>query len=293
MKRLFLSLLTVFIVFSLPVQEVEAKRFGGGKTSGLHRDTTTPQGPAVAPRNADAPAPQGAASAPANAAGKRSWLGPVAGLAAGLGLAALASHLGLSEELASILLIALLAMGALLLFKFLGRNRANARAGMRYAGAGGPGGTAPFRDAMTPPSAAAAPLTTNFRPHGEPRLPEGFDTTAFLRQAKLNFLRLQAANDAGNLDDIYGFTSPEMYAEIKLQLEERGSTTQRTDVLDLHAEILDYVEEARQHRVSVRFHGQIREEQGAQAADFSEIWHLTKPTDGRHGWVAAGVQQAD
>jgi len=70
---------------------------------------------------------------------------------------------------------------------------------------------------------AAATPTTSI-------LPSGFDAEAFVRQAKVNFLRLQAANDAGNLDDIREFTSPEMYAEIKLDIDERHGATQRTEV---------------------------------------------------------------
>jgi hypothetical protein len=40
-------------------------------------------------------------------------MGPVAGLAAGLGLAALASHLGFGDELASMVMLGLLAAGTM------------------------------------------------------------------------------------------------------------------------------------------------------------------------------------
>ncbi|NTV97248.1 MAG: Tim44 domain-containing protein, partial [Thiobacillus sp.] len=122
-------------------------------------------------------------------------------------------------------------------------------------------------------------------------LPAGFDAEAFVRQAKLNFIRMQAASDAGNLDDLRDFTSPEMYAEIKLQLAERGAAPQRTEVMMLDAEVLECVEEASRLLVSVRFHGLIREEVDAAALDFDEVWHLTKPASGKGGWVVAGIQQ--
>ncbi len=285
MKRLFLSVFAAFLALALPVHDAEAKRFGGGKSTGIQRDAT-PQRPAAPQRDAGAPAQQNAAGAAANPAGKRSWLGPVAGLAAGLGLAALASHLGLGEEMAGILLIALLAMGAFLLFRLLTRNRARParQAGMQYAAAGAAGSVTPFPAAAPMSSApAAAPSAA--------ALPAGFDAEAFARQAKLNFLRLQAAFDAGNLDDIREFTSPEMYAETRLQLEERGGAPQRTEVVTLDAEVLEAVEETGRYVVSVRFHGLIREEADAQARPFDEVWHLTKPADGGHGWVVAGIQQ--
>jgi predicted lipid-binding transport protein (Tim44 family) len=122
-------------------------------------------------------------------------------------------------------------------------------------------------------------------------LPAGFDAEAFVRQAKLNFIRLQAASDVGNLDDIREFTTPEMYAEIKLQMSERGDAAQRTEVTMLNADVLDCVEEANRYLVSVRFHGLIREDKDAPAVDFDEVWHLTKPADGKGGWAVAGIQQ--
>ena len=281
MKHLFLSLFAIFLALALPMQEAEAKRFGGGKSFGFQKNNTS-QRQATPQRNADAPA----SGAAAGQAGKRSWMGPVAGLAAGLGLAALASHLGMGEEFANFLLIALLAMGALFLFKWLtrGRQQASPQHAMQYAGAG----NSPVQPQATPlPGSVAASAA----PQANATLPPGFDAEGFVRQAKLNFLRMQAAYDAGNIDDIREFTSPEMFAEIRLQLAERGSAEQRTDVLNLNADVLEAVEEADRYVVSVRFHGLIREEQDAPAADFNEIWHMTRPAQGKQGWVVAGIQQ--
>jgi predicted lipid-binding transport protein (Tim44 family) len=279
MRSILLAIFTLFIAFALPVQDAEAKRFGGGRSSGMQRDAL-PQKQVAPQRSADNAAAANTVSAP----GKRSWMGPIAGLAAGLGLAALASHLGLGEEFASFLLIALLVMGGLFLFRYLTRSRAQpAPQGMQYAGMGAGGSVSALPGAATPASAAnAAPQAA---------LPAGFDAEGFARQAKLNFIRLQAAYDTANLDDIREFTSPEMYAEIKLQLAERGDAGQRTEVMMLDADVLDCVEEANRYLVSVRFHGLIREEENAPAVDFDEVWHLTKPADGSRGWSVAGIQQ--
>lgn len=282
MQRIFLALFTVFIAFALPIHDAEAKRFGGGRSSGMQRNAL-PQKQAAPQRSADsASAANSATSAPT---GKRSWLGPVAGLAAGLGLAALASHLGLGEEFANVLMLALLVMGGLFLFRLLTRRRPQTAApGMQYAGMGGAGNMASLPASNVPsliPANAASAST----------LPAGFDAEAFTRQAKLNFIRLQAASDAANLDDIREFTTPEMYAEFKLQLAERGVANEHTEVMMLDAEVLDCVEEPKRYLVSVRFHGLIREEQEAPAVDFDEVWHLVKPVDGSGGWVVAGIQQ--
>ena len=120
---------------------------------------------------------------------------------------------------------------------------------------------------------------------------DGFDTEAFLRVAKLNFVRLQAANDARNLDDIRQFVSPEVFAEIKVQMDERGNIPQRTDVVTLHADLLEVTTEGSRHVASVRFSGMIRETEESAATPFDEIWHLSKPVDDTQGWVVAGIQQ--
>jgi predicted lipid-binding transport protein (Tim44 family) len=257
----------------------------------MQRDSL-PQRPATPQRNADKQqsAPQQNAGAAASPGGKPSWLGPVAGIAAGLGLAALASHLGLGEEFASILLLALLVMGGLLLYRLLARGRTQPAAahvgGLQYAGMGAGGG-------MAPPDARMPGLDAPLPPAGgAATLPADFDAEGFVRQAKLNFIRLQAAYDAGDLDDIRSFTTPQMYAEIKLQLDERGSAPQRTEVVTLDAEVIECVEETDRLVVSLRFHGLIREEADGPAKDFDEVWHLTRPASGKSGWVVAGIQQS-
>ena len=122
-------------------------------------------------------------------------------------------------------------------------------------------------------------------------IPQDFDVDGFLRVAKLNFVRLQAANDAKNLDDLREFVAPEIFAEIKLEMDERGNAPQQTDVVTLNAELLEVVTESHQHIASVRFSGMIRETANGPAAPFEEIWNLGKPVDGSRGWVVAGIEQ--
>ncbi|MDR0439620.1 MAG: 39S ribosomal protein L45 [Candidatus Accumulibacter sp.] len=275
MKKLLLTLFISFVAFGLAIDEADAARFGGGRSFGMRRSLT----PRPAPTRQAAPTAPGQAAP--GVAPKRSWLGPVAGLAAGIGLAALFSHLGLGEEMANVMMILLLVMAAMFVFRLLSRRNAPAARPMRYAGTGQEGG-----DVMPFPQTALGSTMTE-----ESSIPADFDVPAFLRVAKLNFIRLQASNDSGNLDDIREFTSPEVFAEIKLQMDERGVTTQRTDVVQLDAELLEVVTEGRQHVVSARFHGLIREEANAPAAPFDEIWILTKPVTGDRGWVVAGIQQ--
>jgi predicted lipid-binding transport protein (Tim44 family) len=122
-------------------------------------------------------------------------------------------------------------------------------------------------------------------------LPAGFDAEGFERLAKMLFIRLQAANDSADLNDLRQFTTPELFASLRLDLQERGDAKQHTDVVQVDARLVDFAEEAERQIVSVRFTGQVREDH-AEAAPFDEIWHLVKPSDDSRSWAIAGIQQA-
>jgi predicted lipid-binding transport protein (Tim44 family) len=291
MKNLAIAVFAVVVGLGMMVQDAEAKRLGGGKSAGMQRQAT-PAAPAAAPTQAAKPAAAPAATATPPKQGMSRFLGPLAGLAAGLGIAALLSHFGMGEAAANFMLIALLVVAAIFVVRFLMRKR-EPQAAMQYAGAA-PGASAPAN--FTPAASqfeaseggvgAGSTATTA----AVSSIPADFDVPGFLRQAKLNFIRLQAANDRGDMDDIRQFVAPELYAEIEMQFRERGSKAQETDVQQLDAEVLEVVSEGGNHIASVRFQGTLREDDAAPAA-FAEVWHLTKPIDGSRGWAIAGIQQ--
>ena len=278
MNRIFAVSFAALLAVTLPAHDAEAKRLSGG---GMKRSVPTQTAPntppaqqPAAPQQA-APAKQAAAmpAAPA-AAPKRSWLGPIAGLAAGLGLAALASHLGFGAELASFMTLLLLGIVAVVVIRFLMRRFAAPKP--QLAGANGANFQAE-QPAWNPAPATTAAAST-----------AGFDTAGFEKLAKQVFIRLQAANDAGDQADLRRFTTPQMYANIQHDLLERGGRAQRTEVLQLEANVVDVATEDGQQIVSVRFWGLVRESSEQAAEDFDEIWHLVKSGD---GWLIAGIQQ--
>ena len=274
MKPFLISLFAVFLTFAFATHDAEARRLGGGKSFGMQRSAPAKQEATPAPQR-----PQ-AASTPAPATPqKRSWMGPIAGLAAGLGLAALASHFGFGEGMANFLMLALLAMAAFMLFRFLMRRSAPPTPVMQYAGM---------------PASAMNPASSGFEQtpaaaFGGPAhpFPPGFDAEAFVREAKLNFIRLQAANDSGRLDEVREFTTDELFEELKQDI--RGN--QQTDVVSLQADLLELATEGERHWASVRFYGTIRESAGEAPAQFEEVWNLVKPASGATGWLLAGIQQ--
>ncbi len=285
MNKALIALFAAVFSLVLVVNDAEAARVGGGRSTGMQR-SITPKSPTAPAQNAvpAKPAQAQPAAAP-QPSGMSRWLGPIAGLAAGIGLAALLSHFGLGEGFASIIMMLLIGMAVFFVIRLLFRRRMPQSQPLQYAG-GGNAPTPMHFEAQTAAGSSAAPAAAA-------SIPAGFDVDGFLRQAKLNFVRLQAANDSKNIEDVRNFTTPEMFAEIRLEMQERGDAAQQTDVVTLNAELLDVAEEGKQYVTSVRFHGAIRETEGAAPAAFDEVWHLTKPVDGSRGWAVAGIQQVN
>ena len=293
MKKL-LTVIIAIIGLSMVTIDADARRLGGGSSIGKQRPSITqqqaaPQAPAQQQQAApQAPAQQQQPSvAPATPAKQPSaaskWLGPLAGLALGAGLAALFLNNGLSGGLAGILLIMALVAAAMFVMRMLRGGKVGEP--MQYAGAGAQGGV--------PPS--AAPVFGNgAAPHSiaatAGRWPAGFDADQFTRHAKLNFVSMQAAHDRKELSAMRDFLTPDLCREIEAEMQASGAP-QTTDVVTLNAAVLDVATEGDLYVVSVRFSGLIREAADQEPQEFSEIWHLEKPVDGRSGWLVSGIQQ--
>jgi len=283
MKRFAIFLTIVLTSLSLLATNAEAaKRFGGGGSIGKQR---TMSAPPQKPANA-APAQQATPSTPAAAPAKQpnKWLGPLAGLAAGLGLAALFSHFGLGEGMGMLLMIV---AGAIAVFFLISMFRKKQQPALQYAGAGAPyaGSQPPVQPPMNGSDA------TPVEPVAAANIPADFPVDSFLRGAKTTFIRLQAANDRKDLNDIREYTTPEMYAEISIQMQERGDTEQKTDVGFVNASLLEVVTEGDLAIASVRMTGQIRENNGSPE-NFDEIWNVQKDLkDDKAVWLLSGIQQ--
>lgn len=316
MKTWLTSAMLAVLAVALVPADVEAKRLGGGKSVGMQRDMPArtapdaPPGKPATPANPQqaSPTAPAAAAAPGAAAApaKRNWMGPLAGLAAGLGIAALLSHFGLGEGFASFLMIALLVLLAVVAIRFVMRRMSPAPAAagpmQRSSNAGGaqvawpapqggPAGAAADAPAAAGTPTALAEPVADRPPVAKAFVPAAFDAEGFQRAAKMIFIRLQAANDAGDLDDLRSFTTPEMFAELRMDLQDRGNVKQTTDVVHVDAEVLDVAQEGERQIVSVRFSGQLREAVGQAPVDFNEVWHLVKPLDDSRSWAIAGIEQ--
>ena len=304
-----IAMVGLIMTGSLASLDAEARRMGGGRSLGRQSNSVTQQSAPSQPSQSNQAMQQRAQPAPAPAPtpaaqpNRSRWLGPIAGLAAGLGIAALLSHFGLggafAGAMANIIVIAIIAMiGIWLIRRFMGRKRDAAQPA--YAGSS-PSFNSSGTGYSQEPRYNAPPAGSYAEPQGNslntpsvnalPVVPAGFDSEAFLRNAKVYFVRLQAAWDVGNTEDIREFTTPEMFAEVKVDLSSRGAETNQTDVVQLNAELLGVEERANEYFASVRFSGLIREAPGAAAEPFVEVWNLSKANRPGEGWLLAGIQQ--
>lgn len=299
------ALLMAAALTGLTPDPAEAKRLGGGSSIGMQRNLTPPSRPTQALPPAPAPAPQQAAPqrAPttspsaaqqpsANPTGSRSWLGPLAGIAAGLGLAWLFSSLGLSETVGSLLL--LLAGGALLFWlarRVLGRSAPLQPVGATASGVGSnallnrvgaPAGVHAGASTAAPPTGASTATATSLRSQ--------IDEAAFLTEAKRRFIALQAAHDRQDWHEIAAFVTPELYQALRERADAHWQPGQRTDIVSLDAKLVDVVEEEGQYVATIQFGGLIREREGTPPHPFTEYWHLVKPVTGTSGWRLAGIE---
>ena len=329
MRNLFagktLAALMIGIVAATFAFDADAqRRFGGGKNLGRQsapvqqRQATPPQqqtpqagNPQQAPAAAAAQRP-GAAPA---AAPRSPWRGALMGLAAGLGIAALASYLGFGEALTMFLTALLIGMVLLVIVGFILRRVRGGTPQPVYGGAAGrtvtPSAGSPgtykhvgYESAPVPAtrSSEAAFATADARPGSAMDqfaragavagsapwgIPAGFDSAGFLAAAKANYVKLQKAWDSGDLAELSEFTSNDMFITLTHELRARGGKS-TTEVVTLDADLLGIESTADEHIASVKFDGTLKVD--GEVERVSEVWNLAKPVRGG-GWVLAGIQQ--
>ena len=308
------------LILTFAGADAEAARLGGGKSVGKQSSNVTQR--EATPGGANSAA-RPATPAAAAAAPKKPWGAMLGGLAAGLGLAWLASSLGLGGAFSQIIMFALLALVVMLVVGFVMRkikasnNSRQAQTPYAFQGAGNattPRGYSPEnvgndasarpyeRNTMaydaTKPAAVSASgsmigsaLNNGSQSWG---VPADFDADGFLKACKSNFLTLQDAWDRSDINNLRAMMTDEMLGQIKVQLADRESHTgdgiNKTEVVMLNAQLLGIEELDHEYVASVEFSGMIREDASAGATPFREVWNMTKPRAGGSGWLVAGVQ---
>ncbi|RUQ88026.1 Tim44 domain-containing protein [Legionella septentrionalis] len=256
MYKFFAYFLIVLLSFGLTMNEAAAKRFGGGRSFGVQRSHSSFSH--SAPKNTK---PLGQRS------NSSRWGGMLGGLLIGGLLASLFMQHGFASGLVTWAILGLL---GLLIFNFFRKRQT-----LNYQTA-----SQAFGRGQTRNDYRQEPYFADET--------QDFDTESFLREAKVMFIRLQNAYDQKNMQDLTAFTVPEVFAEIKMQLDERGDEPNVTEIGTLNAQLLDVTKQPDGMMISVRFTGLIKENDAS--IPLNEIWHFRKFTHSSQ-WVVGGIQQ--
>jgi len=296
-------------VLAMGSTDLWAKRLAGGQSTGkLSVQVAQRSTGEAAPAQSSAPAVLSRApeSSPASAGTARSGRGLLGGLAAGLGLAWLASAFGFGDGFAQVLLVVL---AAVLLLAGLGLVlRRRQATGLALQAASGqsefdpviPQGYSPKNvgnDASARPWESTYETPPASSPLGGAQgwgVPDDFDVEGFLKLSRTHFVNLQAAWDRADMDSLRAMMTDEMLAQIQHQLAEREQHAKGqpnvTEVVMIEAHLLGIEELDDAYLASVEFSGLIREDVSAGPNPFREVWNITRPRSGQGGWLVAGVQ---
>jgi predicted lipid-binding transport protein (Tim44 family) len=233
------------------------------------------------------------------------------GLAAGLGLAWLASSMGLGAGFGEFLLIAMVCVLIFALVRMFFRRQEAQTQNTPYvfegAAAGQPSALPQYNPHNVGNDSSARPVDTDptyatsgsmigsdLSPSAQWQIPAGFDVAGFTQAAKDNFINLQKAWDHSDFATLRGMMTDDMLREVSAQLSEREAQAPGqanvTEVLSLEAQLLGIEEQVAAHMASVEFSGMVREEAHAGPTPFREVWNLVKAKQGDSGWLVAGVQ---
>ena len=320
MKKWIAILAIGLTMMSLSVSADAARRFGGGMSFGRSAPTLQKATPApsaginqqqrVNPaqqqqRQQAAPQQQ---TRPQPAAAPSPMRGMLMGMAAALGITALAHALGFGEGFAQFLMIALMALVAfyvirLLLGLFLvkrmpaGMPREHAQeAQSRYDeqsqyeySAQQPQTTQTGAGTQAMAGSVLDELGGRMKSAQAVELPADFDVQQFLKVAEENFVKMQKAWDTGNVTSISDFTNDEVFRTVTHQLRERGAQDYQTEIVTLRSDFRGIVRDGDEYLAGVHFDGTLNVSGEAERVD--ETWILSKPVHGNRGWLLAGIHQ--
>ncbi len=325
MKKWIAILAIGLTMMSLSVSADAARRFGGGMSFGrsaptLQRSAPAPTTPGIHQQRANPaqaqqpqrqqqaastqqPRPQQAAPSPMR--------GMLMGLAAALGITALAHALGFGEGFAQFLMIALMALAAFYIIRLLlglflvkrmpagmpGRDQSsqesqdNMRARYDYSAPESNQQVSQSQSAFAASPMAGSVLDefNNASSAKKVDLPAGFDVEGFLKVAEENFVKMQKAWDTGNVTSLSDFTTDEVFRTVTHQLRERGAQDYQTEIVTLKSDFRGIVQDGEEYLAGVHFDGTLNVSGEAERVD--ETWILSKPVQGNGGWLLAGIHQ--
>lgn len=307
MMRWLCAPLVVLAVLFMSIDLAEAKRLGGGNSFGSKDSYSKSYDKPTPPNSTMNTQRQATPNQQAAPGGFMSRFGGIGGMLGGLLIGGMLGSLlfGGAGGGFGILEILLLGVAGFMLFRFI-RSRRAAQAGQatqmeqaapvggdRLAYAAPVGNYAPGGNADDWVSVRSTPGglggSAGIAP---PVMPAGLDEAEFLAGAKALYSRLQASWDRRDLEDIRGFTSPEVFAEISRQAKEDPAPC-KTDILMVEARVVEAGTQGTQTVISVLYDVLLREDRSdTQPKQVREVWHIRRDESvSNPQWTLEGIQQ--
>jgi len=283
-KLLAFSMLTIFCLVISNVNHAEAKRFGGGSSFGksFNKRSAAPA-PRMSQKKQATPSKQGASR------------GGMMGMLGGLALGGLLGAMFFGGAFDGINFFDIFIIGAII-FGFIWFMRRKMQANPEpyaYAGQQPNQQNNPTQPDLFTSSEAAPQVSGHM-------LRPDIDEAHFIPAAKGIFIRMQAAWDKKDIQDIRSFCTSEIADKIEADMQALGKEQTRTEVGMLEASIIDTWVESDDEWAAIQFHAMLKEETltntaqpiESHAHEMNETWIFRHaPNNDDPTWYLAGIQQ--
>lgn len=283
LKKIF-NIMALVMAVIIVTPEVEAKRFGSGKSWGKSQPTFKKQ-PSQQLNQQQSPN-----SGTTTSARRPNMMGGLLGglLAGGLFAALLGGGAFEGLQMMDILLFALIAFVAVRFLRGLNQQKAAAMNHASVTGYPNPQQQNQWQQggfASASQLAGAEQQDVPFNP------PAGFDSVAFLDGARGHFDTLQRAWNDNNLSLMQEYLSIDLYNALAEERRSYGSQEINSQVLFVDAELVRADHSMLNAEVSVKFTGRIRDEQSGEESELNEVWHLERKLDQNNApWLIVGIE---
>ena len=292
LKAFNIFLISIFfgVSFSLAVDSAEARRMGFGRSIGkpppIKRQVAPPT---QAPKKTVDKTSANTSNALPNKS-RGGFMGPIAGLAAGLGLAALASYMGIGEELMSFLLILLAGIAIFFIVRLVLRNMQS-----QPSLVGAPSSFNRSNIESSTPKKPVMGSTSSYQNTQKETISQD-EIESFLENSKKQFIEIQKIWDSRNIDNLKSFCTDDLILDLSRQINERTNLSEKTSITELNAswQGMNTYFSKDGHEVDevyVLFSGMVRENDNSASKEFSEIWTLQRLKSTNDGWLIAGITQ--
>lgn len=117
-------------------------------------------------------------------------------------------------------------------------------------------------------------------------LPDGTNTAVFINQSMNVFMQVQQLNTPAQLEALKGYLTPNMFQSV---YEDVGNNDEPAQFRQMQTRFEGCHKEGAYWIASVRFYGEVKEDNASLWVAFNEIWHFSK-ANGEYIWRVAGVE---